>query len=83
MDIQLDDGDATTGIFRAGAVGVLATTAAGTAYAIATPTAGVTSCQQLYVNRIDFKITRLSAGYFCLRPTGVTRKKRYAYVHAD
>ena len=48
MDVQLDDGDGTAGIFRAGAVGVIATGAgAGVAYAIATPTAGVTVCQQL------------------------------------
>jgi len=47
MDIQLDDGAATTGIFRAGAGSVLATTAAGTAYNIATPTTGVTVCQQI------------------------------------
>ena len=47
MDVQLDDGAATTGTFRAGAAGVVLTSGAGTAYNIATPTAGVTICQQI------------------------------------
>ncbi len=47
MDIQLDDGTATTGTFRAGAAGVIPTAAAGAPYAIATPTVGVTVCQQI------------------------------------
>ena len=47
MDIQVDDGTATTGIFRAGAAGAVITAVAGTAYNIAAPTAGVIVCQQI------------------------------------
>ncbi len=47
MDAQIDDGVATTGSFRAGAAGTVATTNTGTAFDVTNPGGTVTVCSQI------------------------------------